>query len=209
MTPVVLERLLQRHTTEKDVPSDIGEGTMNSSTTRPETDSQEGAAPPSGVKRLFPDVHGLNRAVTRLTRLSVPVDEIHVYVLDDHGEPRRELTVEDEPGTLAGALIGAVIGAAVGVIIVALAQLGPFERINDAIYGLDTIQGAFRLAAVLAFIGVPIGGILNMSRWNARKEIHDADRNGDGFLVVVETEELADLAERVLDEVGGRPVMAS
>lgn len=182
---------------------------MNSSTARPETHAREGAAPSSGVKRVFPDVRGLNRAVTRLERRNVPVDEIHVYVLDDHGRPRRELTVEDESGTLAGALIGAVIGAAIGVVIVALAQLAPFERINDAIYGLGTIEGSFRLAGILALIGVPIGGILHMGRWNARRQLHEADRSADGFLVVVETEELADLAGRVLDEVGGRPVMAS
>ncbi len=185
---------------------------MKSSVERPEAHPQEEPATKiarSGVKSFFPDVRGLNRAVTRLTRSGVPADEIHVYVLDAQGEPRRELTVEDESGTLAGALIGAVIGAAVGVMIVALAQLGPFERINDAVYGLGTIQGAFRLVAALALLGVPIGGVLNLGHWNARNQIPEAERDAHGFLVVVETEELAELARRVLADVGGRPMTAS
>jgi len=176
---------------------------------RPEARLQKRPTPRNGVRSFFFNVRGLNRAVTSLTRRSVPVDEIHIYVLDDHGDPRRELIVEDEPGTLAGALIGAVIGVALGVVIVALARLGAFERINDAVYGLGTVQGAFRLVAVLALVGVPIGGVINLGHWNARKEIPEAERDAPGFLVVVETEELADVARRVLDDVGGQPAMGS
>ena len=160
-------------------------------------------ATPDGVKRVFDDVSQVKDALTRLTQRSVPVDEIYVYVLDDEGRPEREVSIENESGALGGASLGAIVGAVVGLVLLLLDWTGKFGFLNHAVFGLDTAFGGFRAVAVFALAGVPIGAVFGLRSWNAHKKVSERKFRERSFLVVVDTEELSDVAHAVLDEKHG------
>jgi hypothetical protein len=159
----------------------------------------EGGAVVTGV---FSDLGRVSRAVRDLAARSVPADSIRVLVVDGHGRRVREVAVEDEAGALRGALVGAAWGAAVGLALVLVAALGVLGSVGTDLFGLDDLAGAVRAVAVSALAGLPLGVIVGMGRWDARKRISTEELAAGAVQVVVESRRLAGLARGVLTEAG-------
>lgn len=159
----------------------------------------------ASVTGIFRDPDDVNRAVRRLTAKSVPADSIRVFLVDESGEPRQEIRVEDEAGALKGALIGAAAGAGIGLVIVILV---PILMGGESIAGLEvaSLLGALRAMAILAVAGVPLGAILGMGHWQGRKRIADTGLSPHRIHVAVESEELATLAREILADSGAEHV---
>ena len=158
------------------------------------------------VRGVYSSREGVTRAVERLAQQSVPSDAIDVVVLDARGTETRRVPVEDESGTLRGALIGAACGVALGVVIVVLTLAGVFGPVGAEPLGASTLAGALRAIVMAAVACVPLGAILGMGHWRGRKKIRLSEVEEGSVAVVVESDELAGVARRVLEETGARNV---
>lgn len=157
------------------------------------------------VSGVFHDGKRVTRAVERLIGKSVPTDQITVTLMDADGEPKRDVPVEDEPGVLHGALVGAGAGAGLGFVsaIVAIGlQVGWPELWS--VFGVSwTLRGA--LIGMVG--GVPLGAVVWMGRWRKKDELADAVLDGGSVVVEVRSDDLADLARRILDDAGADRVV--
>lgn len=162
--------------------------------------------PSTTVEGVFHDRETLTRAVERLSEKSVPADSIRVFVRDESGERRREIAVEDESGVLRGALIGAGVGALVGLLIAIGVATGMFGPVGTEIFSVDGVLGALRAMLAAAAAGVPLGGVLGLGYWQGRKKIARTDFEEGTAVVVVESDQLSELAKRTLEEVGASDV---
>lgn len=158
------------------------------------------------VVGTFGDRESATAAVHGLAERSVPADIIDVYVLDDTGAPTRSVEVEDESGVLRGALLGLAGGAVLGLGIVVLAATGVLVDAEVDILTYDSIAGAFRIVALTALAGVPLGGVLGLGHWQGRKKISVEEAESGSIMVVVTTDELTELSRQVLQEAGARRV---
>ena len=158
------------------------------------------------VVGTFDDRESATAAVHGLAERSVPADIIDVYVLDDTGAPTRTVKVEDESGVLRGALLGLAGGAFLGLGIVVLAAAGVLVDADVEFLTYDSIAGAFRIVALTALAGVPLGGVLGLGHWRGHKKISVDEAESGSILVVVTTDELAALARQVLRQAGARSV---
>ncbi len=155
------------------------------------------------VVGYFDDADGVARAVEELGAASVPADEIDVYVIDGHGERDRRVSVERRFGTTRGAVLGAVGGAALGLaaVVVAFFAQGPGDPL-----GITSLSGIVRVVGASAAMGIPIGAVLAMGRWRGRTTLQTSDFANGGVAVVVETDQLSDVARRVLEDAGATRV---
>lgn len=178
----------------------------------------QGPAPMSGngrglyqvdasVTGVFRDPGDVNRAVRRLTAKSVPADSIRVFIVDEAGQRRREVDVEDEAGALKGALIGAAAGAGIGLVIVLLVPM-LMGGVNIGWLDASSLLGALRAIAILAVAGVPLGAILGMGHWQGRKRIAETGLSPHRIHVAVESDEFATLAREILEDSGAERVDA-
>lgn len=158
------------------------------------------------VTGLFRQPNDVERAVQRLAENSVPPDEIDVYVVDASGQAGRRIGVRDEPGTLKGAIVGAIAGGIVGFIIVILTLLDAFGPVTADPFGASSLLGAMRTIGASAAAGVPIGAVLGMGHWQGKKKLETSGLRGDRMMVVVESDELADTARRVLRDSGAERI---
>jgi hypothetical protein len=160
---------------------------------------------PSGkqtIKGLYGRPDDVSRAVDSLVANSIPVDALDVFVVDELGKPIRKLNVRDEPGTRRGALLGALVGASLGAIVVALVLLGVLgEALIDA-FGPNAFLSALALIFVSGAAGVPIGAVIGMGHWEGRKKVSVPEIENGGVIVVVQTDELGDVARRVFRDTG-------
>ena len=158
------------------------------------------------VSGLFRQPDDVARAVQRLAESSVPPDEIEVFVVDANGEAGRRIGVHDEPGTLRGAIIGAIAGGIIGVLLVILTLLDAFGLVSGDPFGARSLLGAVRTIGASAAAGVPIGAVIGMGHWQGRKKLEVSGLRGDPMMVVVESDELAETARRVLRDAGAERV---
>jgi hypothetical protein len=158
------------------------------------------------VRGVFRDRDAVARAVRRLTAESVPVDSIRVLLVDGSGQARREIPIEDEAGALRGALVGAGVGAAVGVVLVLVAAVGLVGSEMADLFGIAGMAGAVRAISVCALAGMPLGTILGMGRWDARRHISERDVTTGEVHVMVESARLATLARGILESAGAERV---
>jgi hypothetical protein len=154
------------------------------------------------VKGVFHDRDRVKQAVRQLTENSIPADSIRVFILDATGRRRREVAVEQEAGALEGAVIGAVIGSVVAVIAVVLVSAGVFGPPSASPLGIASVMGALSAIALGIAVGVPLGSLFGMGHWQGWRKISEKDVTSGHVEVVVESEELAALARRVLDDAG-------
>lgn len=158
------------------------------------------------VKGLYRTPGDVSRAVDSLVANSVPADDVDVYVVDELGRPTRRLSIRDEPGTTRGAIVGAVVGASLGVVVLALVFLGVLGASWIEAFGPNVAISALALIFVPAAAGVPIGAVIGMGHWQGRKKISVPEIDTGGVIVVVQTDELADVARRVLRDTGAANV---
>lgn len=163
----------------------------------------------TAVRGVFRDRDALIRAVEGLAEKSVPADSVHVYVHDASGEPAREIPVEDESGALRGALIGAALGGGVGLLTVIAVATGVWGTPQIGILSFRGIAGALRAILGGAAAAVPLGALLGLGYWQGRKKISRSDFDTGTASVVVESDELSKLAERVLRDAGASDVATS
>ena len=154
------------------------------------------------IKGLYRRPGDVSRGVDSLVANSIPVDELDVYVVDELGKPTRRLAIRDEPGTTRGAIIGALVGACLGALMVALVFLGLLGESWIDSFGPNIYISTLALICVPAVAGVPIGAVIGMGHWQGRKRISVPEIQSGGVIVVVQTDELADVARRVLRDTG-------
>lgn len=157
------------------------------------------------VSGVFHDRTQVTRAVERLVGKSVPTDQITVTVMDAAGEPQRDVPVEDESGVLHGALVGAGVGAVLGLA-AAIVAIGFYVGWSE-LWSVVGLSWALRGALIGMMGGVPLGAVIWMGRWRKQDELGDADLNGGSVVVEVRSDELADLARQILDDVGADRIM--
>ena len=170
------------------------------------TTPSETVQPGTTVEAVFSDRSSVIRAVERLSEKSVPSDSIHVFVLDEDGRRRREVEVEDEPGALRGALIGAGLGAVAGLLAVIVVASGASGPVQVGFLTFRGISGAISAVLAMAAAAVPLGALLGMGHWQGRKKIDREELRSESALVTVESDELSELAERTLRDVGAEDV---
>lgn len=161
------------------------------------------------VEGVFHDLPSVTRAVEALAEKSVPADSVRVFVRDRSGERRREVPVEDESGALRGAIIGAGVGAVVGLAIAFAVGTGTLGPAGAGILSLEGLTGALRAMVAAAAAGVPLGGLLGMGYWRGRKRITDVELQEGTAVVVVESDELSQLAQDTLRSAGATNVTVS
>ena len=154
------------------------------------------------IKGYYRQPRDVSRAVESLVANSIPVDELEVYVVDDSGKPTRKLNIRDEPGTRRGAIIGALVGASLGFLVVLLVFLDVIGGAWIDAFGPNVFLSAVALVCVSGAAGVPIGAVIGMGHWEGRKKISVPHLDSGGVIVVVQTDELADVARRVLQDTG-------
>lgn len=157
------------------------------------------------VEGVFHGRDEVTRAVRSLAESSVPADAIHVHVVDASGR-KREVAVEDEAGVLRGALMGAGLGAAAGLAIAVLGAAGAFGRLGVELLGLRTLVGVIRAVVAGAVVGVPLGAVLGLGRWRARKRIPEGVLDHGRVVVTVEGDDLQETARAVLRNAGAEHV---
>lgn len=164
------------------------------------------AQPSTTVEGVFDDRKSVVRAVERLSQKSVPADSIRVLVRDADGRRQREIEVEDESGALRGAVIGAVLGGLLGLVIAIAVATGAYGPVEIGILTFRGISGAISAILATAAAAVPLGALLGLGYWQGRKRI-DADELESGTaVVVVASDELSELARRVLTDAGASSV---
>jgi NADH:ubiquinone oxidoreductase subunit F (NADH-binding) len=174
----------------------------------PNASRQNGPGPVPGpgephhrVAGLFSKPDGVARAVERLQAQSVPADEIDVYAIDDEGRRTRRIIVEDESGTLKGAVIGAVVGAALALVIMLLSMADVFGDWAGGWANAGWLN-LLQVMAAAAAMGVPIGAVIGMGHWQGKKKMVTRDFGQGAVMVVVESDEMSDVARRVLRDAG-------
>jgi hypothetical protein len=160
----------------------------------------------TAVRGVFHDRDKLDDAVYRLGQFRVPTDSIRVHVVDAGGTQKREMGIEQEAGTLRGALIGAGAGAAIGLAIIVLAQAFVFGPGSSAPIDRGFIYMALGVVVSLALGGLPLGAVLAMGRWHIGERVTDEELRTGAAWVVVESDEMAEVARRVLGEAGAERV---
>ena len=158
------------------------------------------------VKATFRDRDRVAEAVQRLGEKSVPADVISVRVVDADGRLVRTVPVKDESGALPGALWGAAAGATLGLVLVLLTVTGVLGPADVELFSMRSAFGALRTIAVLAAGGVPLGALVGMSFWHGAREIPVGELDSGRIEVVVESEEMEELATTVLKEEGADTV---
>lgn len=158
------------------------------------------------VEGLFDDRRRLTQAVRRLAERSVPADTIQVFILDEAGNPTREIRVEDEAGALKGAIIGGSVGAAVGVLIVIVFAVASFNPEDAGLFGLEGLASGIWAIALLTVAGAPFGALLGLGHWPGRKRMSRGEIDEGQGLVVVQSRTLAAVAREVLEEAGATRV---
>ncbi|MGD2045978.1 MAG: hypothetical protein PVJ80_07750 [Gemmatimonadota bacterium] len=158
------------------------------------------------IQGVFERRDSLREAVNGLMARGVPTNTIRVYLVDSHGNRRRELPVDSGSGALRGALIGAGGGAIVGLAIAALLSIEISDAGATTPLGVGSFLGGLRVAALLAAAGVPLGGLLGMGHWQGAYRVSSSDLERFKALVVVETRSKADEARQVLDQSGAELV---
>lgn len=166
-----------------------------------ESPSHDDAVEMTRVTGVFRKRSTVVRAVERLSRKSVPSDSIRVFVHGPEGE-RREIPVEDESGTLRGAIWGAICGGLLGLAIALAAAVGLLGPTTVDAFGFRGLAGVFRAALGGAAAAVPLGALLGLGFWDGRKRISQEDFQKGTATVVVESDELAELARLTLHEAG-------
>ena len=154
------------------------------------------------IRGLYRRRGDVSRAVDSLVANNIPVDELDVYVVDELGRPTRRLSIRDEPGTTRGAIAGAIMGASLGAVVLALVFLGVLGESWIDAFGPNVYISTLALLCVPAAAGVPIGAVIGMGHWQGRKKVSVPEVETGGVIVVVQTEELADVARRVLRDTG-------
>lgn len=154
------------------------------------------------VRGTFQDRDSVVRAVERLAQKSVPADSVRVYVDDQSSSAPREIPVDDESGALRGALIGAAFGAGVGLLIVVAVATGVYGPTGMGVLSFRGVAGAFTAILGGAASAVPLGALLGLGYWQGRKKISKDDFRSGSATVVVESDELSELARGILAESG-------
>ncbi len=157
------------------------------------------------VSGVFHDRKRVTRAVERLVGKSVPTDQITVTLMDAEGEPKRVVPVEDESGVLHGALVGAGAGAGLGFA-AAIVAIGVYVGWSE-LWSVVGLSWVLRGALIGMVGGVPLGAVIWMGRWRKKDELGDVDLDGGSAVVEVRSDELADLARRILDDAGAERVV--
>lgn len=161
----------------------------------------------TSIKGYFQRPHDVSSAVDGLVASSIPIDELEVYVVDESGKPIRKLMIRDEPGTRRGAITGAIVGAGLGALVAILIWADVLGAEWAAALGPNALISGLALTCVSAAAGVPIGAAFGMGRWQGRKKISVPSLDSGGsVVVVVQTDELADVARRILRESGAAKV---
>ncbi|MDX1492474.1 MAG: hypothetical protein R3253_00265 [Longimicrobiales bacterium] len=177
---------------------------MKKNPDQPHPDSQ----PTSSLTRVvgvFKDRKRLVRAVETLAEKSVPADAIRV-VVDDGSGGIREIPVEDESGALKGAVIGAAAGGVLGLGIVVAVATGVYGTPDVGVLSFRGVSGALRAILGGAAAAVPLGALLGLGYWQGRKKIAPEDFDSGSARVVVRSDELAELARRVMGDAGATDV---
>lgn len=157
------------------------------------------------VAGVFSRPDGVARAVEMLQAESVPADEIDVFAVDDEGKRTRRITVEDDPGTLRGAVIGAAVGATLGLVIMILSMTDLFGEWGGPFSNTELID-VLRVMGAAAAMGVPIGAVIGMGHWQGKKKMVTRDFGQGAVMVVVESDEMQEVARRVLHASGADQV---
>lgn len=157
------------------------------------------------ITGTFRDRRSATDAVNGLSENSVPADSIDVFILDRDGTPTRRVDVEDESGVLRGALIGAACGAILGLLIVIFAVAGVFD-VRWRPFQADTVLRALQVIMMTSIASVPVGAVIGLGYWHGRRKISEEEARGGSIMVVVTTEELSEVARRVLQDAGATNV---
>jgi len=158
------------------------------------------------IRGIFQDRDSVVSAVERLAQKSVPADSVRVYVEDESSSTPREIPVDDESGALRGALIGAAFGAGVGLLVVIAVATGAWGPTGVGFLSFRGVAGAFTAILGAAASAVPLGALLGLGYWQGRKKISKDDFRSGSATVVVESDELSELARTVLAEAGATDV---
>jgi hypothetical protein len=179
----------------------------------PNTTRDNGRSPAPGpgggnhrVAGVFSRPDDVTRAVERLSAESVPADEIDVFAIDDEGKQTRRIAVDEESGTLKGAVIGAVAGAALGLVVMLLAMTDVFGSVFAGPFSDTELLNVLRVMGASAAMGVPIGAVVGMGHWQGKKKLVTRDFGQGAVMVIVESNELQDVARRVLRDAGADQV---
>ena len=164
------------------------------------------ARPSTSVEGVFTDRSSVVRAVERLSEKSVPADSIRVFVRDEDGGRQREIEVEDESGALRGALYGAGVGGMGGLAVAIAVASGAYGPVEVGFLTFRGISGAISAVLAMAAAAVPLGALLGLGYWQGRKKIDKEELRSGSALVIVESDDLSELAERTLREAGAREV---
>ena len=156
------------------------------------------------IQGVFRRPEDASSAVNSLLENSVPADEITVYHVGASGS-RRRLRVREDAGSLRGALAGAVVGALIGFLIAVLAWFGALGEAWTAVLGSGGALGVLAMMAVTGAVGVPLGVLIGMGYWQGRRSFPQTQPGGS-VTVSVETDDLAEVARRVLREAGAAEV---
>ena len=165
-----------------------------------------GASSATTVRGTFRERKTVVRAVERLSEKSVPADSIRVFVLDESGEKRREIEVEDESGATRGALLGLAVGGAVGLVLAIAVATGAYGPVEVGFISFRGLAGALTAMLGTAAAAVPLGALLGMGYWQGRKKIDRSELRSGSAQVVVASDELSRLAEEVLRDAGATDV---
>jgi hypothetical protein len=160
---------------------------------------------------MFRNPDGVAHVIERLGAAGVPVDEVEVFVVDGAGKPARKIAVHQESGTLKGALWGGLVGACVGMVAALLAMLGSFGNFGSAGpegFFPSPLLGLLGWTGASMAMGVPIGAVIGMGRWQGAREVPSRHPDGGGVMVLIRTAELRDRARRILLDCGAEDVSA-
>lgn len=158
------------------------------------------------VAGVFGRPDDVAKAVENLAAASIPADEVDVFAVDDEGQQTRRLVVRDEPGTLKGAIVGAISGGALGLVAMILAMTDVFGGLLAGPFSDANFLDLLRVVGASAAMGVPIGAVIGMGHWQGRKKMVTRDFGQGAVMVVVESNEMSDIARRVLRESGADQV---
>ena len=90
----------------------------------------------------------------------------------------------------------------IGAVVVGLVFLGVIGGSWIEAFGPNVFLSAVALICVSGAAGVPIGAVIGMGHWEGRKRLAVPEVDNGGVIVVVQTDELADVARRVLRDTG-------
>lgn len=156
------------------------------------------------VRGVFTDPDAAVEAVEELAKNRVPTDEVEVVFVDARGARTRPARVQNDLGARRGALIGAFVGAATGFVLL-IASLVAARFDVQPLGSLSFLGGAYLIGGCAA-AGAPVGAAMGMGGLAGRKRLTSLPSEHERVMVVVETEELADVARRTLEHAGAQTV---